>query len=97
MGYKIQYSPETEKKFPRKGKGSVTFGKPLFVLFAAILLIGIVTLHKHGMLWDLLIPGDPEITVAAMETMADNLKEGMSLQSAVEVFCTEIFTHAPIS
>ena len=97
MGYSIHYSPETEKKFPKAGKITIRVRKMLAFFFALIILVGTITLHKKGLLRELLIPGDPEITVAAMETMADNLKEGMTLQTAVEAFCMEILSHASIS
>lgn len=97
MGYTIHYSPQTEKKFPKAGKRPIRIQKTLFFFFGLIALVVSIALHKKGIMRELLIPGDPEITVAALETMADNLKEGMTLQTAVEAFCTEILSRAPIS
>ena len=96
MGYTIHYSPQTEKRFPPKKKETGGKYKRL-ILFLVLFFVAGMLVHRHKvLLWELLIPGDPEITVAAMETMAENLKEGMSLQTAVEAFCTEIFSYAPI-
>lgn len=97
MGYTVRYSPQNDGKFPVKKKKTRKARRIFLFLLIALLIAGMIPLQRSGLLRELLIPGDPDVTVAAMETFADNLKDGMSLQTAAEAFCVEIFQNAPIS
>ena len=61
---------------------------------AAIAAAGLaVTLMvPRGRLWvrDILLPGDEDITAAALEGMVSDLRSGEPLGDAVETFCKEI-------
>ena len=96
MGYSVLYSPQTEKKFPPKRMKR----KIRRIIVPAVLILcmlGIViSLNKGGLLYELLIPGQPAVATAAMETLAYNLREGMSFVTAVEKFCEEIISSAPL-
>lgn len=63
---------------------------------AAIAAVGLaVTLMvPRGRLWvrDLLLPGDEDITAAALEGMVSDLRSGEPLGDAVETFCKEILS-----
>ena len=96
MSYSVYYSPQTKKKFPEKTRGHVKWRQVVAVMILICLVIGIVPLYKSGVLRELLIPGEPAITVAALETLTENLQEGMPFQLAVETFCGEILSYAPM-
>ncbi len=95
MAYSVYYSPRTAKKFPSKGskhkKTKRFFSALLIICIAGVLL----QLYRSGVLYELLIPGEPAVTVAAMEMLARNISEGMPFLQAAETFCVEIFRSAP--
>ena len=85
MGYRIAYSTETSHKFPER----IRKKRPLLWAVAAALLIGLLA---GG--WKLLLPGDPEVTRAALAGLAEDIREGQSLGQAVTAFCQEIVDNA---
>ena len=90
MGYKIQYSTYSDKKFPvgRRRK------RKYYIIIAGVLILAIlIPVYKSGLLKDLLVPGDAAVTEAAVEMLADELKEGVPLKDAVATFCREIIYH----
>lgn len=89
MGYRITYENGVAKKetvrlrrfrWKRWGAGAVA------VALAVALMI------PAGRLWvrDLLLPGDEEVTAAALEGMVENIRSGEPVGEAVEAFCREI-------
>ena len=94
MGYRVEYkSFGEEKKLPkvRKYKSAV--------LAAALVLSltgGALTVKLTGLPWvqKYLLPGDPEVTAAALEQMVEDLRSGHSLGDAVTAFCREIMENA---
>ena len=88
MSYRINYrSFGEEKKGPRKTHSWLA--SALLVIF---LLFGAITVKQKGLSWvtNYLLPGDPAVTAAALENMAEDLKNGESLQDAVAAFCRQI-------
>lgn len=89
MGYRITYEngvirKETQCKrrikWKRWGIGAIT---------AAM----VITLAlPGGRLWvrDLILPGDEEVTAAALEKMVANIRSGEPVGQVVETFCREI-------
>ena len=97
MAYTIQYDNDSIKVFSRKLTEKKRVG---FVLFIFVILITVGLLFSYAADYDLmyfLLPGDPEITGAALSTMIGNLKEGKKLSEAVTIFCLEIIDNATIS
>jgi hypothetical protein len=43
---------------------------------------------------EVLLPGDPAVTAAALENMTEGLRSGESLLDAVTAFCREIIANA---
>ena len=87
MAYKIQYNPEENIRYPKpKNRKPIRWKR---WLFSAGILAAILWVRQKG-IPDFLIPGDPEITTAAAETMIANLQQGSSIHEAVTVFCREI-------
>ena len=81
MGYSIQYSPQTNHKFPVKTKKKVSV--PWLLTGAALL-----ALLLGG--WKLLLPGDPDTTRAALSQLAEDVRAGEPVGDAVTAFCREI-------
>ena len=87
MAYKIQYSPETAKRYPQfrsKKKGKAGKWVVLMMVFAAALWMRI-----NGVP-DFLIPGDPEITKTAAAMLMNDIQGGVPVGDAVTTFCEEI-------
>jgi hypothetical protein len=57
---------------------------------------GALTVKATGLPWvqKYLLPGDPEVTAAALEQMVDDLRAGHGLGAAVTAFCREIVENA---
>ncbi len=92
MSYEIEYDmqdlPKTVGK-PRKASPWAI----LAVVLCLLLALGIKTLSLPWV-QEVLLPGDPAVTAAALENMAQNLKNGDSLLEAVTAFCQEIVRNA---
>ena len=87
MAYKIQYSPETRRRYPGvKIRNRIQRGSWVLLL----LIVTAACLVQFYGIPDLLIPGDPVVTREAAATMMNELKEGTSLNEAITVFCKEI-------
>lgn len=89
MAYRIDY--QATKKV--RGLEKRTAAGP--ALGAACLLISLLAgaalwPRGVGVLRELLIPGDPAVTVAALEALAEDLHNGESVQGALTDFCTQV-------
>ena len=93
MGYRIEYD---------RGEGTYQVlpeGKSRVPAFTAAALAGFLLLTH--LLWpagdaairEFLIPGEDSVTIEAVECMAAELREGASLQDALEEFCRRIIQH----
>lgn len=96
MGYCIEY----ENGMARRHKTG-TGGRYLWALAAVvILLIGVLSgffwPERAGAFRNFWIPGDPEVTVRAAETMVDSLRAGGDAQEAVTAFCREILENGEV-
>ena len=93
MAYKIQYSPETAYRYPQqKEKRNLQTGRWLFL---AMILAAAVWLRVKGVP-DFLIPGDPEITRNAVQTMVTDNQGGAAINDAVTAFCRTILHGAGV-
>lgn len=90
MGYCIEYENGRAKR-----RRTGTQRKELWALAAVVIvLLGVIS----GFFWpegaaafrNFWIPGDPEVTIRAIETMVENLRSGEGTQEAVTAFCREI-------
>ena len=93
MAYRIEYNAIAVKLPPKKRSGRWR------VLLAVAALVGGAALIKRFALdftLQYLIPGDPAVTAAAFENMAQELKLGQSLTQALTTFCREIIANAGV-
>ena len=89
MSYETKYHPDLCKNYPVPGKTKKTAGVLKWLCVLTALLLG-VSLHKKGFWFDFLIPGDSAVTVAAVETLSEDLKDGIPFKTALQNFCIEI-------
>lgn len=89
MGYRITYENGIIRK--EQGKIRKVKWKPCLIgMIAAILAFALML--PRGRLWlrDLILPGDEEITAAALENMVGELRSGEPVGEVLEAFCREI-------
>lgn len=91
MGYVIRYGkkiPQESGNGIRKCSGSVGFA---MVLVTAAVLIRLFIPQSGAYIRRMLIPGMPDSAAASFSEMLENLRGGMEIGDAVDVFCHEIF------
>jgi len=87
MSYRIVYGKQT----PRYSCRRFTRKKAIiFIVCIAILLIGLRLSGLGQVLWHFILPGDPDVTEAALIGFVENLYSGADLSDTVTVFCREI-------
>lgn len=87
MAYKIQYSPETAHRYPQqKEKEKIRAGKWICL---GIIIAAVCWMRVNG-IPDFLIPGNPEVTRNAAQTMVAQLHDGAPINDAVTAFCRSI-------
>ena len=89
MGYRIEYSGGTAVEKPvlrhKRGKRTIVFAASV-LLMAAFMLWPM----GHRCVRDILLPGDEEVTAAALNDLVQDLSAGEPIGEAVESFCREI-------
>lgn len=92
MSYRIEYDAVGGIKDGKNTKQKGIFA----VCLVAGLVTGAVLIKTVGLSWvqEVLMPGDPVVTAAALEGMLEDLKCGSSLVDAVTAFCREILLGA---
>ncbi len=86
MGYRVDYGPVKKLRGAEKSRTRVAALTALFLLLFFLL---VQTFWPQGaeMLQHIFVPGDPKVTVAALETFAGELQHGVPLRDAFENFC----------
>ena len=94
MSYKIQYSPDTNDRYPQSVKRHRTAaGKYFAVLF---LMLAALWIHFRGVP-DFLVPGDPQVTKAAAAVLVEEIRDGAGMKDAITTFCSMVLDGAEIS
>lgn len=90
MGYCVDYGAHGTEKLPLKeAKGHLRAFAGLFFLLGFVLAWNFWP-EGREVLQRLLIPGEPEVTLAATEELVAQLRSGTDTQEAVAAFCREI-------
>ena len=92
MGYRIEY--EKIGKIPvRKDKNRIGI---ILGALVVLLVLGAIAVKTIGLEWvqEVLLPGDPDITAAALEGMVEDLRSGSGIVEAFKAFCEEIIQNA---
>jgi hypothetical protein len=89
MGYRIEYNGATlkrrEVRIPRKKRNQITVA--VIALLTAALLLWPASRRR---IVDIILPGDEEVTTAALNGLLKDLTEGEPMGEAVHTFCVEI-------
>ena len=95
MSYQIIYGPQKRPlKSTRKNL------KRSSMIAGILLIVFLVTLRVTGygsVIWQSILPGDPEITANAFQNMTDALKCGNGLPQAITTFCETVIEGAKIA
>lgn len=95
MGYRVEY--ETVRKVRRMEQKTARVPAMTAAVFVVFLLLVYGFWPKgREALRQLLIPGEPAVTVAALEGLADELETGADLGDALENFCRTVVREAEI-
>ena len=89
MGYRITYENGVIRKQTLK-KRRIMWKRWSVGTVTAILAIALMVPQGRSWFRDLLLPGDEEVTAAALEGMVSDLRDGQSIGEALETFCKEI-------
>lgn len=90
MGYFIEYDPQLNKRYPAQRKAQ----KQQRLLIPLLLTAAAIGVLWGGGLLQYLIPGDPEITVSAIQSLIEQVSRGEPVKEAVIAFCREIIVYA---
>ncbi len=90
MSYNITYDPQQKKRYPAKRKPSKGPYRAAVLLLLAALALLLANPRLSKPLRNFLLPGDPQVTKTAIDSMAEDLRTGESLGDAVTAFCREI-------
>lgn len=87
MSYKIQYTPQDNRRYPQKSKRSKRqWG--VGALFLSIMAV-LIWISVQGVP-DFLILPEIELAKNAAQSMIEDVREGESVEHAVLVFCKQV-------
>lgn len=91
MGYQIKYDAIGVKK-QRK---HLNWRRWVVSISILLLIAGAITVKTVGLTWvqEVLLPGDPEVTAMALESLVEDLRGGDTLGQAIKAFCEEIMAN----
>lgn len=93
MAYQITYGPVKQKRAAAKnGRGKV-----LAAIFLAALILSFLVSGYREQIAAFLLPGDPDVTAAALQDMAVQIGAGENIGDAFTCFCQEIIENAGIA
>lgn len=98
MAYQISYGQDCatktnkrELRLPKLSREAV-LRAALACSVIALILICLIPQVRLAVR-DVLLPGDPEVTAAALERLVEAVSEGETIQTALTDFCQEIIDH----
>lgn len=94
MGYRIQYNPEENKRYPTKLIAAVRQHWQRGIVIIVVLALGLAGLYNGQIIKTWLLPGDPEVTESAVASMVETIRAGEPVRDAVTAFCLEIMKNA---
>ena len=86
MAYQIEYNIDRITVFRKNFKRDLLIG----FLLTCMLLTGTIGMHLCGFFLQRIICFDRHQTYAAAERLVDDIKTGVPIQDAVQVFCEEL-------
>ena len=96
MGYQIAYGAALVKThIPERRKIRISI-KSAGIFFAVFLILIVFFLGSREAVQDFLLPGNSQITKAALSKLVTELQEGEPLSASFDAFCREIVDGANI-
>lgn len=96
MGYRIQYGETMTKEFINEAVCKKKVPVITWILIGSFMLAFILGYRIEGMR-EFLIPGNPDVTEAAVNAFVEDVREGEPIGEAITAFCLEIIENANIS
>ena len=92
MGYRIEYEGYEKEQNPKEDTNTARI--LLTLMFSAACFLLVMTCWQEGreLLLKLVIPGDPEQTIQAVCTFAEELRDGAPIQRAAAAFCESVIS-----
>ncbi len=91
MSYYVEYNPELKRKYPSVKKERI---KHLRGILTMLMFIALAYFVATSDVPRLLIPGDLDITVNAVQTMVEEVSSGVIVRDAFANFCKDIILSA---
>ena len=89
MAYRIEYHPTPKRH--NKSISSLRIGVMTCIFFLLFLVTSMsIRTDTCEIIKQILIPGNPDITITAAKELVTSLKDGMPLSSAITAFCNSI-------
>lgn len=89
MGYRIEYDGGTVKRQDHRVNRRIR--KPLLLgVFSVLVALALCWTPVRREIRDILLPGDPEVTAAALGGLVEDLHSGEPISDALHTFCVEI-------
>ena len=94
MGYQIHYGATIQKIHIPENRNVRLNRKAVCFLIAVPLILFAIHFGGQEAVQKILLPGNSQVTRAAISDLVSDLKDGKSLSVSVEAFCREIVTGA---
>lgn len=88
VAYRIVYEPVKSRTEQGRSVRRPVLTALCFALF--LILVNNCWPQGNALLRELLIPGEPEVTLEALEVLADSIRTGDPLAEAVGAFCAAV-------
>ena len=93
MGYQIRYG-QAHLPVENKRRYNLKWITGLCVFFVVLFLTIISFIPQFRFaIRSIILPGDPDVTAAALERLVEAVSDGEAIQTALTEFCREIIDH----
>ena len=96
MGYSIQYDRGKSWKYPMRPSKNVKTHRIIPIVLVLVFLAGFISMGGLDVLKDWILPGDADVTEAALSGLINDIRAGESVKDAVTVFCLGILENAQV-
>ena len=96
MGYQIRYGATMVKEYVKdRRKFRLSRVNARVIIVGLVVLLGVIFCLQENV-QNFLLPGNSQVTRAAISGLVSDLKSGISLSDCVEAFCVEIVDGAKL-
>lgn len=94
MGYQIFYEDDQFRKIPSETKQKRSAGAVVWWALTILCILAFVLHNNLQQLRQWILPGDPDVTQAAITAFAEDIRTGESIEDAFTDFCLRILENA---